>query len=52
VRGGEPLEIERDPDPIGRAAAKIAVQFQRSLPRFLAWPLRLTLAIYCKYTVN
>src|SRR4051812_45730061 len=26
------LEIERDPDPVGRAAAKITVQLHRNLP--------------------
>jgi hypothetical protein len=32
VLGCEALEIQRDPDPIGRAAAEIAMQLQRNLP--------------------
>src|SRR4029079_9225624 len=44
-----PLEIQRDPDPIGRAAAEIAVQLHvPNLPLFLSLAL-LTLAILSVY---
>src|SRR4051794_28189983 len=51
--GREPLEVERDPDPVCRAAAEIAMQLHRNLPdssgsfgfTTLTYP-------YCKYTVN
>jgi hypothetical protein len=32
VLGAQSLQIERDPDPVGCAAAEIAVQLHRNLP--------------------
>jgi hypothetical protein len=39
VLGPHPLEIERDPDPVGRGTAEIAVQLHRNLPvnSWFAW---------------
>ena len=31
--GRQPLQVQRDPDPVGRAAAEVAMQLHRNLPR-------------------
>src|SRR6478609_9400577 len=39
VLGAQALEIERDPDPVGSAAAEIAVQPHRNLPVNLSFAM-------------
>src|SRR5207247_5522841 len=40
VIGRQPLEVQRDPDPVRRAAAEIAMQLHRNLPRILSFASR------------
>ena len=35
--GRQPLEVQRDPDPVCRGAAEIAMQLHRNLPRCLSF---------------